>query len=170
MLVLAKGLVDEHKPPRIDRRLTRLPPLTPPGDVQTVLFGGAKAFFECYALMLEKMPKRIIAHQKAALGQLLEQSAQGEIRLLGDPRKNPISLARHKVRPAAAHFQRRWAADGALTLRPLHNAGDADHERLGCRTAGLTRRHRRDNSLPQVQRISSSHSCRPPIPASHLRI
>ena len=38
------GLVDEHKPPWIDRRLTRLPPLTPPGDVR-VLFGGAKAFF-----------------------------------------------------------------------------------------------------------------------------
>ena len=32
------GLVDEHKPPRIDRRLTRLPPLTPPGDVRPVLF------------------------------------------------------------------------------------------------------------------------------------
>ena len=39
------GLVDEDKPPRIDRRLTRLPPLTPPGDVRPVLFGGAKAFF-----------------------------------------------------------------------------------------------------------------------------
>ena len=39
------GLVDEDKPPRIDRRLTRLPPLTPRGDVRTVLFGGAKAFF-----------------------------------------------------------------------------------------------------------------------------
>ena len=39
------GLVDEHKPPRIDPRLTRLPPFTPPGDVRAVLFGGAKAFF-----------------------------------------------------------------------------------------------------------------------------
>ena len=39
------SLVDEHKPPRIDRRLTRLPALTPPGDVRPVLFGGAKAFF-----------------------------------------------------------------------------------------------------------------------------
>src|ERR1700722_16460455 len=37
MLVLAQvglgpGLVDEDKPPRIDPRLTRLPPFTPPGD------------------------------------------------------------------------------------------------------------------------------------------
>jgi hypothetical protein len=39
------GLVGEHKPPWIDRRLTRLPPLTPPGEVRAVLFGGAKAFF-----------------------------------------------------------------------------------------------------------------------------
>src|SRR5580700_6616091 len=42
---LGPGLVDEDKPPRIDRRLTRLPPLTPPGDVRSVLFGGAKTFF-----------------------------------------------------------------------------------------------------------------------------
>ena len=39
------GLVDEDEPLRIDRRLTRLPPLTPAGDVRPVLFGGAKAFF-----------------------------------------------------------------------------------------------------------------------------
>ena len=42
---LGPGLVDEDKPPRIDRRLTRSPLLTPPGDVRPVLFGGAKAFF-----------------------------------------------------------------------------------------------------------------------------
>src|SRR5579872_4742898 len=40
------GLVDEDKPPRVDRRLTRLPSFTPPGDVRAVLFGGAKAFME----------------------------------------------------------------------------------------------------------------------------
>ena len=39
------GLVEEDKPPRVDRRLARLPPLTPPGDVRPVLFGGPKAFF-----------------------------------------------------------------------------------------------------------------------------
>jgi hypothetical protein len=39
------SLVDENKTPRINRRLTRLPALTPPGDVRPVLFGGAKAFF-----------------------------------------------------------------------------------------------------------------------------
>ena len=38
MLGFGPGLVDEDKPPRrIDRRLTRLPSLTPPGDVRTVL-------------------------------------------------------------------------------------------------------------------------------------
>jgi hypothetical protein len=39
------GFVDEDQPPRINRRLARLPSLTPPGDVRPVLFGGAKAFF-----------------------------------------------------------------------------------------------------------------------------
>ena len=39
------GLVNKDKPPRIDRRLTRLPALTPLGDVRPVLFGGAKALW-----------------------------------------------------------------------------------------------------------------------------
>ena len=81
--------------------------------------------------MLEKMPKRIVADHQAAVGQLPEQSAQRQVRLLGDPRQNLIPLPRHKVRPAAAHLPRRRSTDGAMALRPLHNAGDADHERLG---------------------------------------
>src|SRR3984957_4606317 len=44
-----------------------------------------RLFFERHAFMLEKMPKRIITHHQAAVGQLLEQSPQREIRLLGDP-------------------------------------------------------------------------------------
>jgi hypothetical protein len=134
---LGPGLVDEDEPPRIDRRLTRLPALTPPGDVRPVLFGGAQAFFERHAFVLQKMPKRVIADHQAAVGQLPEQSAQRQVRLLGDPRQNPTPFARHKVGPVAAHFQRRRTADGALALRPLHNAGDADHKRLGDRAAGL---------------------------------
>src|ERR1700727_2241774 len=42
---LGPGLVDEDKSPGVDLRLTRLPLLTPPGDIRPVLFGGAKAFF-----------------------------------------------------------------------------------------------------------------------------
>src|ERR1700733_922230 len=76
-----------------------------------------RLFFERHAFMLQKMPKRIIADHQAAVGQLPEESAQREIRLLGDPRQNPIALARHKVRPATAHPQRGRTADGALALR-----------------------------------------------------
>ena len=61
--------------------------------------------------MVKKMPERIIADHQAAIGQFLEQSPQREIRLLGDPRQNPTPLARHKVRPAAAHFQRSRTAN-----------------------------------------------------------
>src|ERR1700733_3755197 len=120
--------------------------------------------------MLQKMPKRIIADHQAAVGQLPEESAQRQIRLLGDPRQNPIALARHKVRPATAHPQRGRTADGALALRPLPNAGAAAHERLGPRTAGLPRRDRRHHTLPQVQRISSRHPRWPPNPASRLNL
>jgi hypothetical protein len=96
--------------------LTRPPPLTPRGDVRAVLFGGAKAFFERHAFMVKKMQERIIADHQAAVGQLLEQSPQRDSRLLGDPRQDPIPLARHKIRPACAHLQRRRTADGAVTL------------------------------------------------------
>src|ERR1700722_12788091 len=118
--------------------------------------------------MVKKMPERIIADHHPAIGQLLAQSPQREIRLLGDPRQNPIPLARHKVRPVATHFQRSRTANGALSLRPLHNAGDADHERLGHRAAGLARRHSPNHPLPQVQRIGSSHPSWPPIKSQQV--
>ena len=63
--------------------------------------------------MLEKMPKRIVADHQAAVGQLPEQSAQRQVRLLGDPRQNPTPLARHKVRPVAPIF----SAAGLPTAR-----------------------------------------------------
>ena len=48
---------------------------------------------------LQQMPGLNIADHQAAVGQLLEQSPQRDIRLLGDPRQDPIPLARHKIRP-----------------------------------------------------------------------
>jgi hypothetical protein len=39
------GFIDEDEPGGIDRRLTRLPTLTPEGDVRSILFGRAQAFF-----------------------------------------------------------------------------------------------------------------------------
>ena len=71
------------------------------------------------------MPKRVIAHHQAAVGQLLKQSAQREIRLLGDPRENPIALTRHKIGPAPAIFSAaglpiaRWRCDHFTTLATL---------------------------------------------------
>jgi hypothetical protein len=59
MFGLGPGLVNKDQPPRIDPRLTRLPPFTPTGDVRPVLFGGAKAFFERHAFMLQKMSERM---------------------------------------------------------------------------------------------------------------
>ena len=47
--------------------------------------------------MPQKMPQSIVADQKAALGELREQGAQRQVRLLGDPGEQPISLARHAV-------------------------------------------------------------------------
>jgi hypothetical protein len=124
------GFVDEHKAGGINRRLARLPVLAPEGDVRPILFGRAKAFFERHALMLEKMPKSLIAHHQASVSQFLEKGAQRQVRLLGDPGEQPIPLARHEVRSAAAHPQRRRASHGAMALRPLHQARHTNHEGL----------------------------------------
>ena len=70
----------------------------------------------------------------------------------------------------AAHLLRRRTAKRALALRPLHNAGDADHKRLGHRAAGLTRSRRRNHPLPQVQRIGSRRSLLASNPASSLNL
>jgi hypothetical protein len=70
--------------------------------------------------MLQKMRKRVIAHHQAAVGQLPEQSPQRENPVLGDPRQNPISFARHKIVSAPAHLQRRRTADGALTTLTMN--------------------------------------------------
>ena len=53
--------VDENQPGGIKRGLARLPALAPESNVRSILFGRAKAFFECHAFMPEKMPKRIVA-------------------------------------------------------------------------------------------------------------
>ena len=66
--------------------------------------------------MLEKTPERIVAHPEAAAGQLAEHSSRREIRLLSDPRKNPVPFTRHKIRPAAAHLQRRGHFTTLATL------------------------------------------------------
>ena len=109
-----------------------------------------EGLFKRHAFMLEKMPKRIVADDQAAIGQFLEQSAQRQVGLLGDPRQNP-SLSRAPQGKACGRPFSSAAGlpNRAMALRPLHDAGDADHERRGHRPAGLTRRHRRNHPLPQ---------------------
>ena len=76
--------------------------------------------------MLQKMPKRVTAHHQATVGQLPEQSAQRQVRLLGDPRQNPTPFARHKVEglwppifSAAGLPTARWRCDHFTTLATL---------------------------------------------------
>jgi hypothetical protein len=52
-----------------------------------------------HAFMLEKMPKRIITHHQAAVGQLLKQSSQREI----SNKKSPNLCARRAERVDCAN-------------------------------------------------------------------
>ena len=95
------------------------------------------------------MPKRIVADHQAAVGQLPEQSAQRQVRLLGDPRQNPIALARHKVglRPpifrAAGLPSARWRCDHFTTLATLTTNVLATERQDWPEAAAATTRSRR---------------------------
>ena len=95
------------------------------------------------------MPERIIADHQAAVGQLLEQSPQREIRLLGDPCQNPIPLARHKeglwppIFSAAGLPMARCRCDHFTTLATLTmNVLATDRQVWPAATAPTTRSRR----------------------------
>ena len=72
------------------------------------------------------MPKRIVADHQAAVGQLPEQSAQRQVRLLGDPRQEPNRARAPQgkglwppIFRAAGLPSARWRCDHFTTLATL---------------------------------------------------
>ncbi len=126
-------------------------------------------FFEADPFALEKAPQRVARDDGATrFGQFVEQSVQGEIRLLSDARKQPIALLLEKVRTLAAHRLCRWASGEALSLGPLHHCRWDDVVQLRGLVAAHPARHLRHNTLTQVERVGSSNACWPPLPACSL--
>jgi len=87
-------------------------PLGPPaGDIGAVLFAGVETFFKTDAFALEEAPRCAVARRCAAFIQFGHHCAQGQIRLLGDPRQQPLSFAgQQRLFPAAHRLGRSTAA------------------------------------------------------------
>src|SRR5579875_2686459 len=129
---------------------------------------ACRLFFEADALVLEEVPDREVAHLNPTRGELSAERPQGNIRLLCDTGQKPGALPRRRKRPPASHLVGRRAPGRAETLRPFHDAGNADLERRRHRPAALTRRNCRNYPLTQIKRICSGHRMLASSPASIL--
>jgi hypothetical protein len=165
---LGPGLIDEDQAPRIKPALILLPSSAAAGDVGPVLLAGMQAFFETHPYASKEPPHRAVARRGATRRQLGHHTAQGEVRLLGNPRQQPPPLAFQQQRPPAAHLVGRRAAGRPVTLRPLHHAVDTHPKQRRRRPARATARDRSDNAIPKILGIGPRHRCRPPTPASIL--
>src|SRR5215211_6698599 len=58
-------------------------------------------FFEADALAPKVSPERVARDHDAAFAQLRQQRVQGQIRLLGQPRQQPVALTLQQIRAPA---------------------------------------------------------------------
>jgi len=129
---------------------------------------ACRLFFERHPFAGEEPPHRTVARRGAALGQLGHHRPQRQVRLLGDPRQQPLPLALQQKRSPTAHPRRCRAPRRPPALTPLHHAGNAYFKQRRRRPARPTCRYRAHNTIPQIRRIGSRHRCWPPTPASIL--
>ena len=129
---------------------------------------GRMLFFERDALGREQLPNRPVADSHAAPGQLGRQRAQGQVRLVPNPRQQPGALVRQNSASRAAHRLGCSAARRAQPLRPLGSTRNADAEYVSRRTDRLPANDRGSNAGPEIIRIGLGHPCWPPTPSTHL--
>src|SRR5215475_10084890 len=123
---------------------------------------ACRLFFETDPFVLGEVPDREVAHPDATLGQLRGDRTQRQVRCLGNPPQQPVSLAGKRKRTPAAYLQRRRAPSRSEPLRPLHDARHTHAESRSHSPARLTSRNRPNNPLTKIQGISASHPCWPP--------
>jgi hypothetical protein len=117
---------------------------------------------------VDQPPHRAITGRHPALAQFRHQRPQRQIRRFRKPGQEPIAFGGQRRPSATAHRLGRGTAGGAMPLRPLHHARNANPENLRNPAAALPSRNRRYNTLPKIKRISSRHPYWPPSPASIL--
>src|SRR5215469_15456828 len=92
-----------------------------PYNISTIWNLCTRLFFKTDPFALEKAPHGAVARRCAALSQFGHHRAQGQIRLLGDPRQQPLPFAVQQQLFPAAHRLGRRAAARPPALRPLDN-------------------------------------------------
>ena len=162
---LGPGLVDEDQTGRIDR-LVPLPPARRRATSGRSCSVANTVFFEADALAHAGTARPCRSTTTTPRSRKLRhQRVQGQIRLLGQPRQQPVALVLHRL-AAAAHRLGRSAAGRPRPLRPLHHARDADI------TAPPPRgRSRQPTTQPHALADQGNRlgpSCWPPVPASSL--
>jgi hypothetical protein len=108
-------------------------------------------FFEAEALGVDERPDRPVVDVQTALGQLGDQSTQGE-GTRATPDKQPVPmLARNFPRLVATHLPRCGAAGSTVAVQPPDRSAHPDPEPRSRRaTRSTTLLDDSDNALPQV--------------------
>src|SRR6202012_5418841 len=79
---------------------------------------GSRLFFESQLLCSTEIPDRPEADPYAAFHQFKTEGVEGQIRLLGQPLAQPVTLFSKSVAPTPAHGLGRGAACGSELLHP----------------------------------------------------
>jgi hypothetical protein len=121
-----------------------------------------RLFFEAEASLPDEVPQRVIAGADAAPVEFGQQRAQRQVRLPSDPGQDPVPVLRQGQRPLAAHRLGGNAAGLPVEPHPALHGGPTDPKAGRNFGANQARAKRRHHPFPQVLRIWSTHSCRPP--------
>ncbi len=140
---------------------------TSPGGVSRL--GGRAhqrpaSFFETEPEAAQEPPDGIVADLDTALGQLLLQPRQRDVRTDLHLIQKPAPVWLQKRPTVATHLRRAYLTGPRSTLHPFHNARRCNSKSGRNRAAALSRLHRRNNTLPNVIRIRFRHPCWPPPP------
>src|SRR5258707_7852928 len=126
-----------------------------------------RLFFEAETNVVNEMPDTVIADLNAALVQLRQQFASGDIRLLFNSRPYPCLLGGQREGLFATHRQCRRTARLGLAFGPADRRGVTDLVMRRRPLAAHAGGDGRDNAFAQIERIRSCHAGWPPFqPAS----
>ena len=125
-------------------------------------------FLGCGMMCGEMAAQTPFGHPDTPGGQLVSQPMQRQMRLLVDPGDNELPMGLKYPAAVTAHLAGRNTPGPPVALRPLNHARNRNPKPGRYSAATLHRQNRRNNTLPQINRIGSRHGCWPPCPASTL--
>src|SRR5262249_52979094 len=118
------------------------------------------SFFVTQLLFVDERPDHPVVHAQAPLGQLADQTAQGELAIPAAMQQPIPVLANKLLRAISAYLAWRHTAGLTVPVDPIDRRADR-HLEAGCRLIArqAVPLDRLNHSLPKVHRIRFRHPC-----------